>query len=538
MTSSFSLLPLGGVGEIGSNMNLLRFGEHQLVIDCGLLFPYEDFFDINYLIPDFSVIDPGRLAGLVITHGHEDHIGAVWHFLQQFPSCPVYASRFTIALLRRKLGEHHLTPQFIEYDASSELKFPGLSIHPIHMTHSIPETFGLLIGDAHFDWCAFYASDFKFDLAPSFEAPFAVERLKKLAGRYRRKGFFIDSTNVLLDVKTPSEDSLHADLDALIAGSHTRIFLTLFASNVHRLNRICGIAKQHGRRVVAMGRSIEGYVRAGLECGLMDSLGPDELLTGVQGRELSSRLLVLVSGCQGDFQSALRRLAAGEDASFKLRPDDLVVFSSKVIPGNEKKVGRIVNAITELGCEVVTAYDADIHASGHPGKKDIAALLSHLTPDVYFPIHGESFFLRRHADWMRAAYPSVDTRVIHNWDEVTFADKVSVRAHEVREPHLIHGNGQVIERSQISQRRKLATQGVVFISVDRKRNILEISTQGLPLAMAGEEAALAEFLTHKLSSDLGKRDIIYAKDQLRIAARQFYQARLGYRPIAEVHLLN
>lgn len=535
----FSLMPIGGVGEIGSNMVLVRTAGGDVVIDCGLLFPYESFFDINYLIPDFTFLDPTRLLGVVITHGHEDHIGALTHFIGRFPGTKIYASPFTQTLIRRKCEEKNLFPSFVTYGEEDVLDFGELFIHPIHVTHSIPETFGLFLSDRGSHWGAFYVSDFKFDLTPLHEKPFNVLKLQALARTCKHTAYFIDSTNALVPGKTTSENDLLPDLEAILARPEKRVFVTLFASNVHRIAALCRLAKENGRKIVLMGRSIEHYVKAGIEHGHIRDLTEDELCTPIQVKDESSRMLVIVSGCQGDYMSALRRLAAGEDSCFKLSPLDLVVFSSKVIPGNEKQVGRIMNAITEAGTEIVTAYDARIHASGHPGREDIHQLITYFVPTAYFPIHGESFFLKRHADWIKSIHPKLETGVIYNWTEVQFyPDRWKTIEHSGQEPLLIHGRGLEIERTQISQRRKLACQGSVFISLDRQRGIIQSSSLGLPLFATDLLPKLEQLLLERVREDLGRRQSEFAKDQLRITVRQFFNKELGYKPVTEVHLLN
>lgn len=533
-------MPMGGVGEIGSNMTLIRFPEGDIIIDCGLLFPYESFFDINYLVPDMDSIDASRLKALVITHGHEDHIGALTHFIEKYPTVPIYSSPFTQDLIRRKTEEKKLSPPFVTYEMNDVLDFDGLLVHPIHVTHSIPETFGLFLTDPQKNWGALYISDFKYDLEATHEAPFDIQKVKRLVKECEKTAFFIDSTNALVPGKTASENELLPDLEKLISGKETRLFVTLFASNVHRIASICRLAKKHDRKIILMGRSVEHYLRTGLKHGYLPAVGEDELWAPIQVKGETGRMLIIVSGCQGDFQSALRRLSYGEDATFKLGTGDRVVFSSKVIPGNEKQISRIMNKITEAGAEVVTAYDYHIHASGHPAQEDLKQMLTEQLPDVYFPIHGESFFLKRHKEWFLKLFPGVPSEMILNWNEVSFAPdgKWKITEHPPQEPIIIHGRGLPIERTQISQRRKMACQGTVFISLDRVRGIINVSTLGLPIAAAELLPKVREFIMNKVRTDLGSRQEDYARDQIKIATRQFYQQELGYKPVTEVHLLS
>lgn len=532
-------MPIGGVSEIGSNHTLLRAGDVDVIVDCGILFPHEDAFDINYLIPDFSYIEEERLKAVVITHGHEDHIGALIHLLALFPDIPIHTTPFTQKLIQRKCEERKISPNFVIYEENTVMRFGSMVIHPVHVTHSIPETFGLFIHDDQNKWGAFYASDFKFDLAPTREAPFNLDKLRSLMGTCEKNAFFIDSTNALVPGKTPSESELSHDLESLISRPNERLFITMFASNVHRMGLLFELAIKYKRRIVVMGRSMDNYARAGAETGHL-GVSVDELLQPNQTEKGQGRFLILVSGCQGDFMSALRRLAHNEDSTFKLGKDDLVVFSSKVIPGNEKNISRIINKITETGAEVVSAYDKHIHASGHPAQLDLKEMVAATLPHVYFPIHGETFFLRRHAEFIGSAFPAITTQVISNWTEVNFSDdgQFKVITHSVLEPILIHGRDMMIERSQISQRRKLATLGIVFVSVDRIRGLCKLTSLGLPLSAQALIPKAEALVMTKIREDLHHRAEDYASEQIRIAVRQFFNHALGYKPVTEVHLLS
>ncbi len=535
----FSLTPIGGVGEIGSNFTLISTHDSDIIIDCGLLFPYEDFFDINYLIPDFSFLKAERLKSIIITHGHEDHIGALIHFIVRFPELPIHAGKFTQELIKKKCVERNIKPQFVTYQESSVIEIADLEFHPIHVTHSIPETFGLFVKDRAATWGALYISDFKYDLNPMYEKPFNIEKVITLTKSVERSAYFLDSTNALLNIKTDSERDLLPDLEFLISREDRRLFFTLFASNIYRLNSICLLGKKHKRKIVVMGRSVEFYIKAAIAAGYFEGITEEDILDGSQVDPKNDRLIVLVSGCQGDFLSALRRLSYGEDSTFKLASTDKVIFSSKVIPGNEKKISRIMNKITESGAEVISAYDYRIHASGHPGLKDLQMILDQVQPDVYFPIHGESYFLKRHQDWVKKNYIKIKAELFYNGHRVDFFSDKNYRISEFKavEPEIIHGKDLVIEKTQISQRRKLACNGVVFLSIDIKKKKLILSTQGLPLMANSHQDKLEKNLWNRISGDLAGRNEDYLKDQLRIIVRQFYQALLGYKPVTQVHLI-
>lgn len=529
-------MPLGGVEEIGSNMTLIRTANEDVIIDCGMLFPYEECFDINYLVPDFSTLDASRIKSIIITHGHEDHIGGLGQLLQKFPHLTVYATQFTLHLIKKKLEEFPVKLEYRIFNTTEDLEFDGVTISPVHVNHSIPETTGMVIRSKDRKWGALYISDFKVDLQSKHEPPMDFPRIKKLLGECEKTAFFMDSTNVISDGKTTSENELVSDLKTLLDRPEDRIFLTLFASNVHRMNAIALMAKASGRKLVIMGRSIKTYMEAAFETG-HSTLSPDEFLEPAQVKNENGRMLVFLSGCQGDFMSALRRFSFGEDGSFKPGPRDVVVFSSKVIPGNEKKIYRIYNKLTEFGAEVVTAYDHLIHASGHPGKEDLRLLLKEFKPDYYFPIHGESYMLRKHREFIESEYPEIDTATFYNYQEIILGDdSIKIQKHEHMDPRLIHGKHLEIEKTQVSQRRKMATQGAVFITYHRATGQMQLSNIGLPLIAEEWKENLIKKLLQQIRNDLQTRDETYFKDQLKISTRQFYNNFLGYKPVTEVHL--
>lgn len=517
-------------------MTMIRSEDEDIIIDCGMLFPYEECFDIRYLIPDFSILDPARTKNIIITHGHEDHIGALGHLLKEFPELTVWVTPFTLHLILRKLEEHKISMNYQVYTSGQELSFKNVDITPVHVNHSIPETNGMIVRSKDRKWGALYISDFKVDLGSKHEAPIDFATIKNKLSECVQTAYFIDSTNVIYDGKTTSENDLNHDLEFLMNRPEDKIYITLFASNVHRMNAIAKMAKESGRKIVVMGRSLWTYMEAAREAGHSD-MTVDDLFMPDQVKGQNGKMLIFLSGCQGDFLSALRRFSYGEDSNFKPTPSDVIVFSSKVIPGNEKKIYRIYNKLTQFGIEIVTASDHLIHASGHPGKEDLRLLLKNFAPNFYIPIHGESYMLRKHAEFIRAEYPKIKAEVIHNYQEVILGEgTIKVESHDAKEPKLIHGKSLEIEKTQISQRRKMATQGAVFISYHRTQGLMEVTPVGLPLMAHEHTDALKKRLLKQIQSDLHSRDENYFKDQLKISARQFYNHLVGYKPVTEVHL--
>ena len=531
--------PLGGVAEIGSNMSLFESEDEQVVVDCGLLFPYEEVFDINYLIPSFNIIDASKLKCLFVTHGHEDHIGAIIHFIKYFPTTPVYASCFTSKLILKKCTEFKIKPVLIIYDETFELGLKGFVLKPLHVTHSIPETFGVMIRTHDQKWGGLYISDFKFDLNPSFEKPFDTQGLINFLGHVETRIYFIDSTNVLKKEKTPSETDLVHDLDEIISDPAQRIFMTLFASNIFRLKTVLLLAKKYNRDIHVSGRSMESYLQAALEAGIADDV--KDIIEEIKAQSPLSdkKKLILVSGCQGDYKSALNRIANGDDSQFKLNNEDLFVFSSKIIPGNEKKIYRIYNKLAEKGVRIISASDKSIHASGHPGQEDLLLLTKTLKPHFYVPIHGETFFLKFHQEWIKKIIPDCQVIDLLNYKKLQlFTDKkFKVQTLDVIDPLLIHGKGIEIERSQISERRKMATTGHIFITFLPNKNIFKFSLTGLPLFLNNHLESIEKNILYLYKNELIGRNEDYVKEQLRIKTRQLFYSFLGYKPFTSIHLI-
>lgn len=505
-----------------------RCGDTHIILDCGILFPDDDVFDINYLIPDSGDIETPD--ALIISHGHEDHIGAITHFVERFPQVPIHAPPFAIELIRLKLREKNLTAKIIPYGKNDEVCFKDFTISPIAVNHSIPDTYGLYFSPTKSceDWGLFYVSDFKVDFHSPYETPFDFKRLQKLSSKCSRRFLLADSTNILSKKeKTLSEADVIPALASIFEAQKGRIFITTFASNIHRIQTIITLAEKNKRKVVLYGRSMKNYSEIAHRMGILNF--DEKTLRNPESIETDRKdLVIIASGCQGDFKSAMNRIVTGSDRHFTLIDSDLVIFSSKAIPGNEKSVGSLINGIYELGASAVTDSDAPIHASGHPGKEDLRLLCQAYMPHVLIPIHGESSFLNKHADAVGILAPSAEAAVMYNFDTLTLTKSDwSIVSGEQKPPLMIQGKG-VIERAAISQRRKIAQAGALFISFADKGSI-ELSPWGLP--------QLPQELIDKLeaSAQAARGSRTQKSEEVRIAARRLLQAYFGYRPVVFVH---
>lgn len=533
--------PVGGIGQIGSNMTLIQGENDTVLIDAGILFPYEDFFDIDYLIPDLSTIPTP--SHLVITHGHEDHIGAVLHVIKQFPSIKVLASPFTAALIRKKLEFNHNPFPISEYRGFDQLGFKDFTIDPIQVNHSIPETHGLLIRDHKEEFGLFFISDFKIDYKTIYERPFDFEKLIKLSKNLKRKILLADSTNITSNtLKTPSEMDIIPVMDEIFASTEKRIFITCFSSNIHRLMTFISLAKKHGRKVVPHGRSMISYLNTANELGMIPDFDsvvkPADAVTPNQ-----ENIVVLLSGCQGDFRGTFRRFCMGEDSTFKPRPDDLVLLSSKAIPGNEKKISLLMNKLSEIGIRIITSQEKLIHVSGHPGRDDLIHLYEKFNPTDIVPIHGETSFIRAHIEHIKKNFPSATPHYFLNFDSMIVANDLSLKINlgEKHEPVIIHGKQIVLEKEKISERRKLACNGSVFVSLKISKSLTDVekisfTLQGLPTLVTKNDDKFRRFLENYFVQ-ISFKDMDKTTEELRIAIRKYFDQILGYKPQTFIHIL-
>lgn len=552
ISNSFKITPLGGVGQIGSNMTLLASENDTILIDAGILFPSEDFFDIDHLIPSLESIPTPEY--LIITHGHEDHIGAIHHILRRYPNIVVYAPPFPARLIRKKLDHQKLGHKIHDFQIDDQLTFNDLTINPIHVNHSIPETTGLLIQDHNKYLSLFFASDFKIDFKTHYERPFDFEKLVKLSSGSQKRILFCDSTNITSSqTSTPSELEIFPIFQKLFSEAKGRIFITCFSSNIHRILSILTAAHALGKKVVPHGRSMLGYIQTAIEHGIIAELSqtiifPDDLKT-----PQDAGLVILLSGCQGDFRGTFRRFAMGEDSLFKPIASDSLIVSSKPIPGNEKKISSLINKISHLGCTIITPQDELVHVSGHPGKDDLKILYNKYSPTDIFPIHGEAYFIREHISFVKECFQQANTYYLNNFDTVQFdfltdssnSLAISIQDNEATDPVIYHGNNIILEREKISERRKLAATGSCFLTIKTHRlstinlndpTAITLSTLGLPNYPDISNDNLKAFIINHLAH-IGLKNPDETKEQLRIALRKYFNLHLGYKPVTTIHLI-
>lgn len=389
------VIPIGGLNEIGKNMTLLECNNQIMIIDCGLSFPDDEMYGIDIVIPDFSylIANRERIAGMVITHGHEDHIGAVPYLLKNI-KIPVYGTRLTLGLVENKLKEHGIQGDLRTINAGDKIQLGCFDIETIRTTHSIADSICLAITTPA--GVVFHSGDFKIDYTPIDGEPIDFSKLAEIG----KKGVTLmlcDSTNVTRPGFTASERVVGQTIENIFRNAKTRIIIATFSSNVHRVQKIIENAVKFGRKVAISGRSMENVVALAIELGYLD-IPPGTLVDLKMTKNIpDAQLVIITTGSQGEPMSALSRIASGEHKSVKLKKGDMVILSSTPVPGNEKTVSNVVNKLFEKGAEVIYSDIADIHVSGHACQEELKLIHSLIKPKFFMPVHGEYRHLIAHA---------------------------------------------------------------------------------------------------------------------------------------------
>jgi ribonuclease J len=394
--SSLKFIPLGGLGEIGLNMMVLELDQDILLIDAGLMFPEDDMFGVDIVIPDFGYLQKNRdrVRGLIVTHGHEDHIGAI-PFLLRDLNIPIHATPLTAALIREKLREHGLLERSLIHERRPREVFSigAFEIELIQVCHSIPDCVGLAVRTPF--GVLIHSGDFKIDHTPVDDKRFDMARF----GAYGEEGVLAllsDSTNVERVGYTLSEKDVGATLHEIFKGCSGRIIVAVFASNLHRIQQVIHLAREFGRKVLLNGKSMLTNVRLARELNYLDFPAGQEISLPELSRMADSKVLMLTTGSQGEPMSALSRMAFNDHKKLKVKPGDTIILSSKFIPGNERTIQKIINHLYRQGAEVIYEQVRDIHVSGHAYREELKTLINVVRPRFFIPIHGEFRHLVKH----------------------------------------------------------------------------------------------------------------------------------------------
>jgi len=401
MVSKLKIIPLGGLGEIGKNMTAFEYGSDIIVVDCGMGFPDEDMYGVDIVLPDFSYLkrNADRLRGIILTHGHEDHIGAVPYVLKEL-DVPLYTTPLTAALIELKLEEHDLlyNTQIFTKKAGSTFRLGSFVIEFIHVNHSIPDSVALAITTPI--GTIIHTGDFKIDVTPISGGMIDLVRLGQL-GNEGVLALLSDSTNVERAGHSESESRVGEGFDKLFKGCDKRIIITTFASNVHRLQQIINVAAKYKRKVGITGRSMENVLRVASVLGYMDI--PENVMVDIDRiNSLPREQVVIIStGSQGEAMSALYRMAFSEHKQIRVDAGDRVIISASAIPGNETTISRVIDELFHKGAEVIYDRNTDLHVSGHACQEEQKMMLALVKPKFFMPVHGEYRMLVKHAQLAR-----------------------------------------------------------------------------------------------------------------------------------------
>jgi len=540
--NEFLFVPLGGSNEIGMNLNLYHYKGKWLIIDCGIGFAGEYIPGVDIIIPDISFITKYKkdIVGMVITHAHEDHLGAVPHLWEEL-GCPLYATSFTASILRAKLADEGLNIKIPlhEVKPGQKINLAPFEFEMIPLTHSIPEMQAIALRTEK--GVVMHTGDWKFDPDPVVGNVSDIATLKK----YGDEGILAmvcDSTNIYVDGESGSEAGVKESLAEIIAGCKQRVVVTTFASNIARIESIVSAAKATGRHIAIAGRSLRRVTTAARENGYLQDV---EFINEREiGNFARNDILIICTGCQGEPMAALSKVARHEHPNIKLAAGDTVIFSSRKIPGNESKVAFIYNALTRRNIEMVTAKRSHVHVSGHPCRDELKAMYEYVRPKIAIPTHGETRHIHEHAKFAKALGVK-EVPEAKNGSVILLAEGRALEIGTVESGYIaIDGNSFIsIDSPVIKARRRLRDEGcfIVHLVLDKHNQLL---TKPFIASQGSLDATDDKDLLSGISDDI--KDLIAdsgnkgSNEKMAHLVKSFLQKtfkqELGKRPIIEVQV--
>ena len=477
MASKLKIIPLGGLGEIGKNLTVYEYGKDMFLVDCGLAFPDQDMLGVDLVLPDFTYVERNadRIRGIVITHGHEDHIGGLPYLLKVL-NVPVYGTNLTIGLIQGKLREHGLlnSATLNVIKPGDVITLGGFTVEAIHVNHSIPDALGLAIRCE--GGTVVHTGDFKIDTTPIDGGMMDLGRLAEI-GQEGVLCLMSDSTNAERPGFTESERKVGESFETLFRrAGNNRIIVATFSSNIHRVQQIMNVAESLGRKVALVGRSLENVVNISAELGYLNI--PEGIVIDINmiNRYPADKLVIITTGSQGEPMSALTRMAFSDHRKVEIHPNDYVIISATPIPGNEKTVSRVVNELMKLGADVVYERMYDVHVSGHACQEELKMIMGIVKPKYFIPVHGEYRMLVKHAELGRLMGVKPQNIVIAENGKVIEISKKGIRCEETVQAGavMLDGSGTSEVGSVVMRdRHRLAEDGMIVVvlpysSDDRK----------------------------------------------------------------------
>ncbi len=542
MIKNLRIIPLGGLGEIGKNMTVLEYGRDLIVVDCGVMFPDNDMYGIDLVLPQFDYVvqNQERLRGILLTHGHMDHIGGLSYLLRQVKTT-IYGSALTIGMVRDQLQEANVLRQAQLEVIGSEaaLQLGAFKVNSFAVAHSIPGAMGLVIDTPV--GAVVHTGDYKLDETPAGGQTTDLQRLRQLTPR-GVLCLLADSTNADQPGRTPTEKVVAAELDRLFAEARQgRIIIATFASLLTRLQEIMLLAKKHGRKVALTGRSLEDNVALAAELGYLKI--PAGLLVDVEANLPDRQMLILSTGSQGEPRSALNRMAQGEHRQVQVKRGDTIIISGGTIPGNEAEVGRMLNKLFERGANVIYGKLAAVHVSGHGSRGDMQVMLETVRPKYLLPVHGEKRHLHLHSRLASSLGMAPENVFVLDNGAVWATDgkKAWLEAPVAAADVFVDGRlvGEV-EAIVMRDRQRLSQDGfiVALIPVNSHNRLVgepELISRGFVPANGSNALLLAARDEIKRQCRLGKE---VAQDSVREALQDFFYRKTQSRPVVLPSLIR
>ena len=538
------VIPLGGLGEFGMNCLALRYGDDIIVIDAGLMFPEEELLGVDIVVPDITYLIENRskVRGIVLTHGHEDHIGGLPWILSDL-NVPVYGTEFTLAYVEGKLEEHRLLDdaELIEILPGRRFNLGVFSILPIRVTHSLVDCVSLAIHTPV--GIVLHTGDFKIDLSSPDGHPFDLQAFADLG----KQGVLLllqDSTNVDRPGFTPSEKAVIPRLDDIFGAAKKRLFFSCFSSSIHRIRIAMDLAHKHGRKVALVGRSIDNSTEIAQDLGYIDPpagliIHPNQIKDTP-----ANKLCILISGTQGEPMSALSRAAVDNHRFAKIEPGDTVLLSSRVIPGNEKAIYRVIDHLERRDARIIhdDGTHGLIHVSGHGSQEELRMMINLVRPKFFVPVHGDYRHLKRHVELAIATGVPEKVLLLEDGDVLTVDRETAVKTGKVTTGRVCIDNNStadVVEDTVIRDRKHLGEDGVFLpiIAINKRTGQVEgqpeITTRGFaaddPELLRNARDIVARTLEQ--SSDEERKDYGVMKDKIRGDLKRFLQKNANRRPL-------
>lgn len=489
------IIPLGGLNEIGKNITVLEYRDQILIIDCGMSFPEDDMYGIDVVIPDFSYLEKNanKIVGLVITHGHEDHIGAIPYFLRKV-NVPIYATRITLGLIENKLKERGISGNLNVITAGDKFRVGDFTVQTIRTTHSVADAISLNISTPAAT--LFHTGDFKIDYTPIDGEPIDLQKFAEI-GMQGVDIMLADSTNATRKGFTKSEKFVGEALDKIFSRAKGRIIIATFSSNVHRVQKIIELAIKYGRKFTVSGRSMDNVVNLAQELGYIKFPKGSYVELNKANNIPDNEMVIITTGSQGEPMSALTRMANDEHKNVKLKKGDMVILSSSPVPGNEKSVSNVVNRLYDKEVDVIYNDIADIHVSGHACQEELKLIQSLIKPKFFMPVHGESRHLKEHAKLAESLGQKPENIfILSNGDQLSVNKERAIKFENVvsADDILVDGLGVGDVGNIVLKDRKLLSESgliIVVASVDIKAGILvsgpEIVSRGFIYVKENED---------------------------------------------------